>query len=212
MDKKTCTSCLLEKSITDYYNQKKRKANGESYIYTIPECKECCKKRSAKWQQSIDPERRRAYFRKCDSSPRRKKIKSDYSKLQKENGYYRNYQQNNKDKFKKYAQDRKMNKDHDISEQEWFECLDYFNNCCAYCGISEGEAFELFGQLLHKEHVEHDGANDITNCVPACKGCNSSKWEYDFNEWYNENNHRYTTRRYKKIIKWLMSFSNAQVN
>lgn len=210
MDKKVCSICSEEKELTEYYTQNRKSKDGVEWNYYNPECKECTKKRSDKWQKSIDPERRRAYFRKCDSKESRKKVKRDFSKTQKENGYFKDYQQQNKEKFSEYGKNRRMNKEHVISDQEWFECLDFFKDSCAYCGITEGEAFERYGQLLHKEHVDHNGTNDITNCVPACKGCNSLKHIFEFNEWYNENNPIFSKRRYNKIVKWLLSFAEEK--
>jgi hypothetical protein len=33
--------------------------------------------------------------------------------------------------------------------------------------------------------------------------CNSYKWEYSLDEWYNINNQNYTQEKYNKIIQWL---------
>jgi hypothetical protein len=56
---------------------------------------------------------------------------------------------------------------------------------------------------FHKDHICHLGSNKIDNCVPACKSCNSQKWEYQFNDWYNEQNEKYSYKRYEKILKWI---------
>ncbi|OME70491.1 hypothetical protein BSK65_11210 [Paenibacillus odorifer] len=56
---------------------------------------------------------------------------------------------------------------------------------------------------LHKEHVNDDGANDLSNCVPACYSCNSQKWKFCFEDWYNESNKSYTEDRINKIHIWL---------
>ncbi|MFS0643753.1 HNH endonuclease [Siminovitchia sp. 179-K 8D1 HS] len=207
MQEKQCSICEnYFKATNEHFYKNKSSKDG-----LFPYCKTCTIKKNSKWQQSISRERKREYYKKCDSSPRRKKIKRDYSKKQKEIGYYKEWQEQNRDKIYDYQLERSMNKDHDISDTEWFECLDFFNNSCAYCGITEGEAYKLFGQLLHKEHVEHYGVNDITNCVPSCKGCNSQKWEFELNEWYNEENPVYSKRRYNKIIEWLLSFSEEKI-
>lgn len=55
---------------------------------------------------------------------------------------------------------------------------------------------------LHKEHVEDEGANDLSNCVPSCGNCNSQKWKYDFKEWYKSQEF-YDERRYNLIITWI---------
>lgn len=81
--------------------------------------------------------------------------------------------------------------------------MSYFDNSCAYCGMTTEEHKNIFKQQLHKEHVDHNGRNDLSNCVPSCKICNSRKWEYDIKEWYDTDNLYYTDERYNKIIKWI---------
>lgn len=87
-------------------------------------------------------------------------------------------------------------------------CKQYFNYECAYCGLPLEEHYIIYaGNLIlgdfHKEHVDHFGSNDLSNCVPACKSCNSSKHDFEFNKWYNTDNHKFNIERYNKIIKWL---------
>jgi hypothetical protein len=204
---KTCKHCGELKSVDDFYGQNKIKANGEKYIYYPPECKDCNKEKSEQWRK--DPKNRETFLeskRKRNKHPDHKKeLQRAYERRSKE-GYFLEYYQGNKDKFKQYRDFRKQHKEHDITEQEWLDCLSYFNDSCAYCGLSEKDVLITYNQLLHKDHVDHFGSNDITNCVPACKSCNSQKWEFEFNEWYNENNSIFSKRRYNKIIKWLLSF------
>lgn len=59
------------------------------------------------------------------------------------------------------------------------------------------------GQDLHKEHIIHDGKNDLRNCVPSCYRCNINKWKYSLNNWYNLNNPNYTFEKYHKIYQWV---------
>ena len=79
---------------------------------------------------------------------------------------------------------------------------EYFNNECAYCGLPLELHKEIVGQDLHKEHKDHNGANDLSNCVPACRLCNSTKHDKEFDDWYNKSNPNYTKSRYNKIIRW----------
>jgi len=55
---------------------------------------------------------------------------------------------------------------------------------------------------LHKEHIDDNGKDDLSNCIPSCKSCNSSKWKFDFEDWYKKQKF-FTEERYNKIIKWL---------
>jgi hypothetical protein len=138
------------------------------------------------------PEQNRESVRKY-----RKKNLNKVSTRQKE------WRQNNPDRIREYNKDRTMNKKHEITDQEWFDCLDFFNNSCAYCGLTEQKQIELFGEQFHKEHVIHNGSNYIDNCVPSCTSCNTSKHDSEFNEWYNKNNPNFTQKRLNKIIKWM---------
>jgi hypothetical protein len=56
---------------------------------------------------------------------------------------------------------------------------------------------------LHREHVDHQGDNDLSNCIPACMSCNASKGQYNIYEWYNEENDNFSSERLDKIHKWL---------
>lgn len=56
---------------------------------------------------------------------------------------------------------------------------------------------------LHKEHVDDSGANDLSNCVPSCQSCNSSKNIFSLEEWYTEDNLNFTEERLSKIYRWL---------
>jgi hypothetical protein len=124
---------------------------------------------------------------------------------EKKQEYQLEYQRKNPEKMNKYSQNRKL-RNHEITKQEWQECKQYFNNSCAYCGMSYEEHKVRFKQDLNKEHVEHEGSNKIDNCIPACKSCNGQKWKYQLDEWFNKENPKYTEERYLKIISWLNKF------
>lgn len=96
-----------------------------------------------------------------------------------------------------------MAKNHEISAEEWGICKQYFSNSCAYCGLTEENCLDKYNQVLHKEHVDCNGLNDITNCVPSCKSCNSQKWILSLEEWYNEDNPAFDEERLNRIHKWL---------
>jgi len=130
------------------------------------------------------------------------KYREKWYKKRKENNYQKTYQQNNPEKMKKYNKIR-SNKKHNITKQEWINCKNYFNNSCVYCGITEEEHRKLFKQDLHKDHLIDDGRNDLKNCVPACKSCNSHKWAFTLNKWYSKENPNFTKEKYLKIYNWI---------
>jgi 5-methylcytosine-specific restriction endonuclease McrA len=174
----------------------------------FPYCKECAKFKTKKWQKDNSE----IYYagiekRNKNLKESQKQIMRNHAKMQRLNGYQKLYRQNNKEKFKKYRYER-QHKNHKISAKEWKACKEYFNNQCAYCGLPIEEHYIIYkGERklgdFHKEHVIHNGKNDLSNCVPSCKSCNSQKWEYKFEDWYNENNSVYGTERLNKIYRWL---------
>jgi 5-methylcytosine-specific restriction endonuclease McrA len=56
-----------------------------------------------------------------------------------------------------------------ITPKEWEELKSKYDHKCVYCGK------ETKLTLDHIVPVTADGPNDISNVVPACKSCNSSK-------------------------------------
>lgn len=130
-----------------------------------------------------------------------------------ESGGYRLWLNNNKDKLQKYKDTKLMHRTHDITNEEWNRCKEFFNNSCAYCSLHADRHFrKIRGKFknvdLHKEHIDHNGANDITNCVPSCLNCNSQKWMFAFEDWYNELNPNYTYDRLIRIKEWLKKTKN----
>ena len=111
------------------------------------------------------------------------------------------------DKVKANNQYRIMNKKHNISNEEWELCKQYFNHQCAYCGLNIEEHYIKFNGKIqlgdfHKEHFDHNGSNELDNCVPSCKECNSSKGDKEFEYWYKIHP-KFTYERLNKISKWL---------
>jgi hypothetical protein len=205
---KVCNQCGKEKPIVDFYQQEKINKYGKSFIYCNPKCKECCIKNS--WERIKNNwedykknhlkdyhNNRWAYAQKENSINRRK------------NGKYSEWQKSSigKEKTKIYIT-RRFHKIHDISYQEWSKCKEYFNNCCAYCGLPIEEHYRKYGDRIvksdfHKEHVDNNGSNKIDNCIPSCLNCNSSKGVSNFSDWYNEENNKFSNDRELKILKWI---------
>lgn len=198
MAMKQCLICKreFESSLDNFYK------HGSYADGLYPYCKECQKKKSSKYQKE-NPSKVKIY-RKRDNKKRKDTI-AVYGKLYRENGGQIKWQRNNKDKIKGYHKKR-QNKNHDISTEEWDECLEFFKHECAYCGMSNSEAKIKYNNYLHREHVDHAGSNKIDNCIPACKSCNSSKGSYDFDAWYNKSNVDFTQERYNHITEWLSKF------
>jgi hypothetical protein len=119
--------------------------------------------------------------------------KSRYRQLSKE------WAINNKDKVNISSQIRRMKKKelpYNLSEEQWVQIKNDFDNKCAYCGQEMPLAQEHFVAL------SKGGEYTINNIVPSCQSCNSSKSDKDFFEWYPKYRH-YDKNREKFILKYL---------
>ncbi len=192
---------------TEYYYV--NKANGIDGFN--PYCKECTKKKAVQWQQD-NYERYQEWFTERNSIYGNDYYKDVKRKWTKENRDYLNekkkeWNNNNPDKLKQYNQTRIQHKKHKISKKEWIACKEYFDNSCAYCGLHQDKHYRIWNGKpkkidLHKEHVDDNGANDLSNCVPSCQSCNSSKHTFDFKSWYSEYEY-FNEERLHKIYDWL---------
>jgi hypothetical protein len=201
---KKCSKCLIEKPINEFYSSEKINAKGEKYLYYLAECKDCTIARSSKTQKN-NPKKYNQIKLNYYYTDHGRKMNRNQARKYRESGGMLNWQRTEYGRIcLKRSRDKRKEKKHDISLKEWYWCLSYFNNSCAYCGLTWEEHMVLYGEDLHKEHIIHDGRNDIKNCVPACKVCNSEKSERSLNNWYNDkNNKKYRRIFYLKIYTWL---------
>lgn len=185
----TCRHCIREKARA-YYEQtaeKQKQASLERYYAD----------RDNKIRQM------RSWYRKNRKQEIEKQIERNNQNIERLRETHRRYIRNNPDKNREYCRRRNQEKTFKLSQDDWQYCKSYFDNSCAYCGITEEDHLEQVGQGLHKEHVVNDGRNDLKNCVPSCKACNSQKHKKPLNEWYTPDNKVYSRKRYMKIYQWL---------
>ena len=186
---------------TDYFYKKNRDK-------LSPYCKTCEKAKNTKYSREHN-DQRYWYNKKYLSKPEKlNHINKSIRERRQRDGKFRQWQRDNKDKIKQYQENRKQHGDHRITKKEWESCKEYFENCCAYCGLPLAEHYIFYkGERklgdFHKEHVDHKGSNDLSNCIPSCKECNSSKHDIKLEDWYTETNQRFSQERLDKIYKWL---------
>lgn len=178
-----------------FYQNKTSKVDGLN-----PYCKKCGSQRAIQ-QWKDDPIKHRESHKKYEKTPKFKEWSKKNREDQKE--YLIQYRKDNKEKMNAYCMVRSQHKSHKINSKEWYDCKEYFNNSCAYCGMTEEEHRKLFKQDLHKEHVDHEGSRYLNNCVPGCRKCNTSKHTATLEEWYNINNPVFTQEKYNKILQWI---------
>lgn len=204
-----CTTCntWYPETIEHYYMMNKSKPQ-KGYM---AQCKNCIKVSNNNTHE-INRERTRGNNRKYFYNNKDKRLSEMKVRYIDKNDdwkeYFRKYQQSEAGKASaKRGNQKHKEKEHIINDIEWHNCKMYFNMRCAYCGLPIEEHWVIYRRKnilgdFHKEHVIHIGKNDLSNCVPSCESCNSSKHEKTLNQWYNENNPNYTYERYLKIYIW----------
>lgn len=198
IDHKICSRCKKWfPATTEHFY--KNKLNGIDGLF--PYCKKCNIESTKSWvRDNYKRKQESNTYHNANPSEKTRRARRENSRNRRKNGKHKEWIKNNPDRLKLYNQQHNM---HDITKEEWESCLRYFNYKCAYCGLSQNDAKEKYNNYLHKEHVRHDGANDLSNCIPACKKCNSRKWQHGMEAWYNKENIIFDIKRYTQIIQWL---------
>lgn len=172
-----------------------------------PYCKKCEKFKNAKYTKE-HPEMHAKAMKKITNTEHTKLVSGKRSKRRRADGSFLEWQRSEQGKASsKKSREKRQYKEHTINEKEWQSCKEYFNYDCAYCGIHiENNYFTRLGITklgdFHKEHVNHEGSNELDNCVPSCQSCNSSKHEYNIEEWYVQQD-SFSEDRLNKIYRWI---------
>lgn len=83
-----------------------------------------------------------------------------------------------------------------LTKNQWDNILSKFNNSCAYCGSSEPLTID------HFVPISKGGELTVSNVIPCCCSCNSSKNNKNFFEWYSRQSF-YDKERKDRILKHL---------
>lgn len=209
-----CKKWLEENEENFYLKNKKNPEKGYS-----PECKICAVKRSTIVQQN-NFERSKAakhkhYLNNLDKwYDRRIAYYETHSNTEIQQRWY----ENNPEKAYSSGEFRRLHKKHDINDEQWEICKDYFKDengeqCCAYCGLPISKHLvkrkdKIISMDFHKEHVDDEGSNGLDNCVPSCRTCNSSKRQYKLGVWFSPKNKRrggkvFSEEKLNKIFQWM---------
>ncbi len=94
-----------------------------------------------------------------------------------------------------YSHNRRTNIEGTLTDQDWQECLEYFDTKCAYCGSTEQLTMD------HVDPVSKGGTHTVTNIVCACKSCNSSKGTKNIIKWYGAQPF-FSQERLNRIFEW----------
>lgn len=222
MSYKNCKKCGETFPLTEQFFQK-RKDSKDGYR---SECKECRNKYQAKYKKenhekiikmnkAYNQENRdkRIQYKK-ENKTRLREYDKLYRKenLEKEKAFRIKYRKENPELYRvarmRYRS-RKNKLPQTLTVEEWENCLNHFDNCCAYCGKHQMELENKIEQD-HFIPVTKQGGYTVGNIVPACRSCNASKLDSDFEEWYI-NQSFYNKNAEQKIIKYIEVMKGALV-
>ena len=214
---KKCSKCGEWKIANNYnfYKDKSRKWGLKS------RCKKCDKEYSREYRKSENGKKnqakadnkynnsekgkkKRIEYRKSEEGKKiRAKAQSKYSKTDKGKLTQEKYHDSEKYKSIMFNQNSKRRFKEDtqgdgITQEQWFECFEFFNWECAYSGI------QLTKENRNLDHVialNNGGEHEIWNCVPMYDKYNISKHANDMLEWYLEQEY-FDIDRLTKIYEW----------
>jgi hypothetical protein len=195
---KTCTKCSKEKEYKEFYFKDYLNAEGIKTYYFNTHCIKCEVERATIRIQN-NREEHLVALKKNNARKKTREIKRENTRKRREAGYFDKFFEKHPEKLKEYYNNHRQ---HDITTAEWNACMKFFNNSCCYCGISEIESKEKYKQRLHKDHVDADGYNDVSNAAPACRMCNDSKWKTDMETWYRQQPF-FSEEKLQKLLQWL---------
>lgn len=130
----------------------------------------------------------------------------------------RKYRKNNFDKIKEYKKQwckenpdkifnssnkrriKKENQGKGISQNQWYEMMEFFDWKCAYSG--ESIANKKDRSIDHIIPISKNGLNEIWNCIPCYSPYNKSKHNKDMLEWYVQQPF-FSEERLNKIYEWV---------
>lgn len=193
---KHCSTCDVWKPANNSYFTRK----SDRWDKLNPICKQCNKLYAVRSKESRKKVSAKRYTNKKEH------IKATNKKWKKENPdkykeINRRYAKSSKGRLKKLMLQQKrdaLKKEliADLTAEQWFETINYFNSRCAYC---ENEGF------LTQDHfipLSQGGIYSKKNIIPACESCNSKKGTKDFFTWYRGYEH-YSEAREKKILEFI---------
>src|ERR1700730_7659119 len=173
---KFCPRCRESKDISAFGKNRSRCDGLASY------CKECyrpyAKDATARYRQT--PKGQAAYTARIASGAAAEALRR-FQKTPKGRAYHKAWNPERRREISREGTRRHWHRRRDLvanlKQTEWQATLTYFDGRCAYCGA--------LGRM-HQDHfipVTKGGGYTVTNILPACKSCNSSKNDSDPKDW-----------------------------
>jgi len=190
---KTCIKCGIEKPATsEYFSKDKIRKSGKQGIQGI--CRDCRKERAREYHKT---------HRKQESIKQKEyRQVNKASKVASDRKYQREHITERKISGHK-RKARKLSLPNTLTVAQWEKVKEFFDFKCCYCGKEKSLAQDHFLAL------SSGGEYAITNIVPSCQSCNSSKGPRSFFTWYKSQPF-YSKKREDKILKYLGYKKNVQ--
>lgn len=202
---KQCTRCKVEYPATLEFFFKKRN-------YLSSYCKNCQREIGKKWREENKERQSKSIHEwHLNHKERRLEQSRQYRRTNKERQnesgrkYYHSHKHikkawrdNNPDKIDIYRENRRsreLNLPNNFTGRQWTACKLFFNYQCVYCG--------KHAKKLHIDHLIPLASPTcpgtiVTNILPACKSCNSSKGDSQMQTWLYS---RVTQNTYERICQ-----------
>lgn len=129
---------------------------------------------------------------------RTKEEKEKYQKIYRK----QNVEKINQHKLRCNQRRRHQNKISGYTEEQWNECMKFFNYKCAYTGKSMKQV-----SVEHIIPISKNGTTYIWNLIPCELSINISKGNKDLEKWYKEQKF-YSEERLEKIYKYVEYMKN----
>lgn len=203
---KICTCCLNElPDSDDYFYKKNNRLNGSTI------CKYCRSQKNNKQykrpylnvSKKYNLNNNEKYCTKCEKIFKTEEL-NKYNNIYLCDECYKKY---NRMKYEK-RRSFKNNLPYNLTEEEWENTLKYFNNSCAYCGMSNDDCLKIFNRNLEQDHViplSHGGGFTKFNIIPSCRSCNSSKYNKSLDDFFMSSNN-FTKLMYDKILQFIEEY------
>ena len=180
--------------------------NAELKKSGLKRCKYCREIKPIEIYKQVGKTRLCEFCPDCESRHKREKSEYDNKYFQLNKEYKKEYYNKWKDNGGRYIrnineQNRRTkikSNENTLTIDEWNECLQYFDNSCAYCGANNID-------ILSQDHVipvSNGGGYVKNNIVPACKSCNSSKINKPLIDFYKYKD-SFTYDKYTKVLNWI---------
>lgn len=151
-------------------------------------------------------ERRRAYRNRPEAKQRQAIYNRNYIARPEYKDQARIYRSRRLEKSRVEIQRyhaRKNSQPDTLTSSEWGFALEFFGNCCAYCGSQRG-----FWNPITADHFipisSHQGMGTTKeNILPSCRSCNSSKGNRDAEQWATQ---KFGKRKAKQILSRISKY------